>query len=221
MPSPIRLSLVAALCLAVAAQDPRATSAGLISASASHFASASGGRALASSSPSPTPTEFLISGTSRPDSVGALAVSNATEPIPTTAAAVSLNTQPCNLYIEFCERTYGEITQVGTHNSPFVRPNNAAANQRLDVEAQLNDGVRLLQGQVHKVNGTLSFCHTSCDLLNAGPVETYLRRVVRWLADNPFEVVTILLANGAYLPVEEYVAPIEVHPFNSVFMSRH
>jgi hypothetical protein len=34
---------------------------------------------------------------------------------------------------------------VAAHNSPFVRPNNAASNQRLDVIQQLNDGVRMCE----------------------------------------------------------------------------
>lgn len=53
------------------------------------------------------------------------------------------NTQPCNQHIEFCKRSYGNITNVGTHNSPFVRENNAAANQHLDVTTQLDDGIRM------------------------------------------------------------------------------
>jgi hypothetical protein len=31
---------------------------------------------------------------------------------------------------------------VVAHNSPFVRPHNAASNQVLGVETQLNDGIR-------------------------------------------------------------------------------
>lgn len=53
------------------------------------------------------------------------------------------NTQPCNLYVEFCGRSYGNITYVGAHNSPFTRENNAAANQHLDTTTQLNDGIRM------------------------------------------------------------------------------
>lgn len=53
------------------------------------------------------------------------------------------NTQPCNLHVEFCGRSYGNITYVGAHNSPFTRENNAAANQHLDTTTQLNDGIRM------------------------------------------------------------------------------
>lgn len=66
--------------------------------------------------------------------------------VPTTTATTASspsNTQPCNLHLEFCTRSYGEITYVGAHNSPFVRQNNAASNQRLDVVTQLDDGIRM------------------------------------------------------------------------------
>ena len=63
------------------------------------------------------------------------------------------------------------------------------------VTQQLNDGIRVLQGQAHLVNGTLYFCHTSCDLLNEGTVEDYLRQVTAWIRTHPFDVVTIIFGN--------------------------
>jgi hypothetical protein len=53
------------------------------------------------------------------------------------------NTTPCNGHPSFCFRKYSNITQVGAHNSPFVRPGNAASNQALDVRYQLEDGIRM------------------------------------------------------------------------------
>ncbi|PWW79160.1 PLC-like phosphodiesterase [Tuber magnatum] len=126
-----------------------------------------------------------------------------------TSAPEPASTQPCNLYVEFCNRRYSDITYVGAHNSPFVKEYSLAANQNLDVKAQLNDGIRMLQGQAHKLNGTIHYCHTSCDLLNAGPVEVYLKTVVGWLRDNPFEVVTVLIGNGGFLNVRDYSEPLE------------
>lgn len=61
----------------------------------------------------------------------------------TATASPVVNTQPCNNYPEFCARKYSNITMVAAHNSPFVRKNNVAANQVLDVTQQLNDGVRM------------------------------------------------------------------------------
>jgi len=67
----------------------------------------------------------------------------------------------------------------------------------------------MLQGQTHLRNGVLHFCHTSCDLLDAGPIEDYLRVVVKWLKQNPFEVITILLTNGDYTSVQEFYGPLQ------------
>jgi hypothetical protein len=117
---------------------------------------------------------------------------------PTTtqnAPARPSNTQPCNNYAEFCNRKYSNITEICAHNSPFVRPNNAARNQDYGVTQQLNDGIRVLSGQAHILNGKLHYCHTSCDLLNAGTVEDYLREVTDWVEAHPFDVVTIIFGN--------------------------
>lgn len=77
----------------------------------------------------------------------------------------------------------------------------------------------LVQGQAHYVNGTLYFCHTSCDLLNAGTVQAYLEEVAAWVSDNPYDVVTILIGNADYamtnsegvknITAETYVEPIQ------------
>lgn len=137
----------------------------------------------------------------------------------TTTSARPTNTQPCNNYPEFCTRKYSNVTEVCAHNSPFVRKNNAGSNQALGVTQQLNDGIRMLQGQIHYVNGTLFYCHTSCDLLNAGTVEDYLREVTTWVAAHPFDVITIIFGNADYemkdangnplVTSKNYVAPIE------------
>jgi hypothetical protein len=108
--------------------------------------------------------------------IGAEKTSTAT--ITKSAPARPSNTQACNNYPEFCTRKYSNITEVAAHNSPFTRENNAARNQEYPVTQQLDDGIRVLQAQAHYVNGSLYFCHTSCDLLNEGPVEDYLRQVV-------------------------------------------
>jgi len=113
----------------------------------------------------------------------------------TIASPRPSNTQPCNNYPELCTRKYSNITEVCAHNSPFVRPKNVAANQAYGVTQQLNDGIRVLQGQAHIINGTMYYCHTSCDLLNVGTVEDYLREVTQWLSAHPFEVLTIIFGN--------------------------
>ncbi|KAJ0164261.1 putative secreted protein [Colletotrichum tanaceti] len=129
----------------------------------------------------------------------------------TTSAAGPTNTQPCNNYVEFCDRKYSNITEVGCHNSPFVRPGNSASNQALDVTTQLNDGVRFLQAQIQwPTNGTKPhFCHSSCDILDVGPITEWLTTVREWVAAHPYDVVTILLGNGNYSTPDLYAPFIE------------
>jgi hypothetical protein len=126
----------------------------------------------------------------------------------TSSAAQPTNTQPCNGYVEFCDRAYSNITYVAAHNFPFIRENNAARNQELGMLDQLNDGIRMLQAQAHLVNDTMYYCHSSCDILNAGPVEDQFRQLVQWLEENPYEVVTILTGNYNQVPVQNFTASI-------------
>lgn len=170
---------------------------------------------------STVPQSTVLQSSSTPDNrVTAIDGGSRTQ-TPTTTGTTSsrpLNTQPCNNYPEFCNRKYSNITEVCAHNSPFTRANNAARNQDYGVTQQLNDGIRTLQGQAHLVNGTLYYCHTSCDLLNAGTVEDYLREVTTWVEKHPFDVITIIFGNydwqqkdangNALVTSSNYVDPI-------------
>jgi hypothetical protein len=147
---------------------------------------------------------YLVGGTY---SINGTSIGNFTASATTTSARPT-NTVPCNGYREFCSRKYSNITYVAAHNSPFIRPGNAASNQELEVLTQLNDGVRMLQFQTHDLNGTLYLCHTSCEILNVGPLENYLRTVVEWMDRNPYDVVTILMGNDDVLPPERYIEPV-------------
>ncbi|KAI0202008.1 PLC-like phosphodiesterase [Astrocystis sublimbata] len=121
------------------------------------------------------------------------------------------NTRACNNYVEFCTRKYSNITEVACHNSPFITPNNIAANQQYDVKQQLDDGVRFLQAQIQWPSNATEphFCHTRCDILDAGPITDWLTDVKDWVAQHPFDVVTILLGNGNYSVPSLYVPHIE------------
>lgn len=109
----------------------------------------------------------------------------------------------CNNSPDLCDRAYNSITHLGAHNSPFVR--NAAnnydlsGNQYFNSSTQLSAGVRLLTGQVHTNDdsGELHVCHSSCSLFDAGRLSDWLSEVNDWLANNPNDVVTVLLVNGA------------------------
>ncbi|CAK5264534.1 unnamed protein product [Mycena citricolor] len=68
----------------------------------------------------------------------------------------------CNGHSELCNRSYGNITYIGAHDSYAVGTNNLAVNQDYDITQQLTDGVRMLQSQVHNNSGTIQLCHTSC-----------------------------------------------------------
>lgn len=141
--------------------------------------------------------------------------------------------QPCNGHTEFCQRRFSNISMVVAHNSPFVRPHNAASNQLCPVIDQLNDGVRgcklasgtlfnptqthqiTVQFQTHKPDAAseIKLCHTTCDFLDVGKLETYLITVRKWLDTHPQEIVTLLMGNNngqsTRIPAAEYVAPFE------------
>ncbi|KAI9729885.1 MAG: hypothetical protein M1818_008325 [Claussenomyces sp. TS43310] len=136
------------------------------------------------------------------------ATRNSTASSTSSASIQPTNTTPCNGHPEFCVRQFGNITNVMSHNSPFVQAGSLAANQLLDVTTQLNDGVRGLQTQTHAVNGTMYNCHTSCQLLNAGTLTSFLATVTQWVRQHPYDVLTIIIENGDYVAVEEYVEPI-------------
>jgi len=126
--------------------------------------------------------------------------------------AVSLKRQAtvCNGHAELCSRTYGNVTFVGAHDSFAVGTNNLAANQDYDVTQQLNDGIRMLQMQVHNSNGVIQLCHTSCVLYNGGTLADYLGKVKNWMDSNTNDVVTLLIVNS------DGFAPSE---FDAVFQS--
>ncbi|KAF2224330.1 PLC-like phosphodiesterase, partial [Elsinoe ampelina] len=106
----------------------------------------------------------------------------------------------CNNFAALCDRSYSNITQLGAHNSPFLRDGAnglvQSGNHYYNSTVQLDAGVRLLTAQVHRQNTTLQLCHSSCALLDAGPLTTWLTSIVTWLTSNPNEVVTLILVNA-------------------------
>ncbi|KAG6832540.1 hypothetical protein H0H92_000169 [Tricholoma furcatifolium] len=112
----------------------------------------------------------------------------------------------CNGYAELCDKSYGEIAYVGTHDSYAIQTGsyNFAVNQDQNITTQLNDGVRMLQVQAHLQNNVLELCHTSCSLYDGGSLQTYLTTVKKWLDANPNEVVSLLIVNIDNAPVSTY-----------------
>ncbi|TKA25321.1 hypothetical protein B0A50_06225 [Salinomyces thailandicus] len=131
------------------------------------------------------------------------------------AQSTSSSTIACNNSPSLCDRAYNNVTYLGAHNSPFVRDasNNydISGNQYYNSTAQLAAGVRLLSAQVqtNSSSGELHVCHTSCSLFDAGKLSDWLSEVNDWLMDNPDDVVTVLLVNGADASASDLAAEYE------------
>lgn len=50
-------------------------------------------------------------------------------------------------------------------------------------------------------------CHTSCDLLNAGTLEDYLKTVRSWVQNRNYDVITILMGNSNLVDPGNFTAP--------------
>ncbi|POR34100.1 Uncharacterized protein TPAR_05739 [Tolypocladium paradoxum] len=139
-------------------------------------------------------------------------------PQATATSAVGGNTsvagtRACNNSPSLCSRQYNRITYMGAHDSSFLRDkstgNSLSGNQFKNATVALDAGLRLLQAQVHKPNSTLELCHTSCSLLDAGPLESWLAAVNDWMAKNPNEVVTLVLVNSDNAPASDFGSVFE------------
>lgn len=121
-------------------------------------------------------------------------------PIALRAAVAQSSSKACNNSPDLCSKQYNEITHLGAHDSPYLRDDSTSwstsGNQFFNTTVQLEAGVRLLSTQVHSQNGEWRLCHSSCDLLDAGTLSSWLGEVKDFLDDNPNEVVTILLVNS-------------------------
>jgi len=116
------------------------------------------------------------------------------------ASRASESSTACNNSPILCSKAYNSVVHLGAHDSPFVRDAttdySTSGNQYYNSTVQLSAGVRLLSAQVHQSNSAWHLCHTSCDLLDAGLLSTWLQEIKQWLDSNPNEVVTVLLVNS-------------------------
>lgn len=142
-----------------------------------------------------------------------LARSAITAIIVSTSAAAAPQSTPssttaCNNSPSLCGKHYNNITYIGAHDAAFLRDdstsNSISGNQFKNATLALDAGLRMLQAQVHKVNGVLRLCHTTCDLLDAGPLQNWLSKIGTWMSQNPNEVVTLLLVNSDSADVTEF-----------------
>lgn len=117
-----------------------------------------------------------------------------------TSAVPAARSTACNNSPDLCNKAYNEITYLGAHDIAFLRDSNTdfsiSGNQFYNATVALSAGVRMLQAQVHTLNGVLELCHTSCSLLDAGSLQSFLSDIKFWMDNNPNEVVTLLLVNS-------------------------
>lgn len=144
---------------------------------------------------------------------------------PTTSSAAASSTDSassdaCNNSPSLCSKKYNEVTYLGAHDSAFLRDdstdNSIAGNQYLNATRALDAGLRLLQAQVHDEDGALQLCHTSCNILDAGPLTDWLSGIADWMGENPSEVVTVLLVNS-----DDHTADDFGKSFNDSGLSAH
>ncbi|SPN98392.1 uncharacterized protein DNG_01437 [Cephalotrichum gorgonifer] len=132
---------------------------------------------------------------------------------PSRLAARQSGSVACNNSPELCSRRYNNVTHLGAHNSAFLRDESTndsiAGNQFFNATVALDSGLRLLQAQVHLEDGGLRLCHSSCSLLDAGPLQDWLKAVNFWMDENPNEVVTVLLVNSDSQPVDSFGAAFD------------
>ncbi|OQE26404.1 hypothetical protein PENSTE_c005G07807 [Penicillium steckii] len=116
------------------------------------------------------------------------------------AKPLNVRATACNNSPDLCDKSYGDITHLGAHDSPFVSSSESslslATNQYYDTPTQLSAGVRLVSAQVHKSNSQWRLCHSDCNLQDAGLLSDWLGDIKTWLDENENDVVTILLVNS-------------------------
>ncbi|KAG6030005.1 hypothetical protein E4U41_000220, partial [Claviceps citrina] len=140
----------------------------------------------------------------------AAAPSSASSSASSTGTGTGTGGRACNNSPTLCGRRYNAVTHMGAHNSAFLRDQSTgdslSGNQFLKATLALDAGLRLLQAQVHRPNASsgLELCHTSCGLLDAGPLEAWLSEIGAWMGRNPSEVVTVLLVNEDRAPASEF-----------------
>ncbi|CAG8725485.1 9188_t:CDS:2, partial [Acaulospora colombiana] len=107
----------------------------------------------------------------------------------------------CNGRAELCNRSYGNVTFLTSHDSFASSPNPLALarTQQIDLNAQMKLGVRGLQAQSHMKDGRL---------FDGGSVLDYLKKVKAFMDANPNEVFTFIFTNPENLSPKSVWDPI-------------
>ncbi|PBK77755.1 PLC-like phosphodiesterase [Armillaria solidipes] len=79
------------------------------------------------------------------------------------SAAPTKRASVCNGHSELCNRGYGNVTFLSSHDSFAISDDifALARTQEVDLPGQLDLGVRMLQAQSHMDGDDFKFCHTS------------------------------------------------------------
>ena len=108
----------------------------------------------------------------------------------------------CNGHVELCDRHFDEVTLAGAHNAmSSVHDAFAAPNQREDIPAQLQLGIRAFLIDSYSESDGLFLCHASC-LLGKIPLVDALHVYRQFLDGHPNEVIGLM--------VEDYATPDEL-----------
>ncbi|KAH8653437.1 PLC-like phosphodiesterase [Xylariales sp. PMI_506] len=184
---------VVALSATAYAQGPGGSS-GQGSGSSSSGGSSEGGSGSSSGSGSGSSGGNAVTTTTSTQSSFASATGS------TAAAATVSSGTACNNSPDLCDRKYSNITHMGAHDSSFLRDsstdNSVAGTQYYNATYALDAGIRLLQIQVHDLDGVIEMCHTTCSLLDAGTLESWLVEIKDWMDSNTNDVVTLLIVNS-------------------------
>ncbi|KAF9438819.1 hypothetical protein BGZ76_004419 [Entomortierella beljakovae] len=119
------------------------------------------------------------------------------------------NAQECNGYAELCSKTYDQVTYATAHNAFAYTPAGALAlNQDNDIPTQLNDGIRALMFDAYTSSSPsdIQLCHSSCTLLDAGPLSKALAQIKTFMDAHPSEVITIFWENAQNLTPAQFEA---------------
>lgn len=105
--------------------------------------------------------------------------------------------EPCLGELHLCDRPLDEITLLMSHNAMSTAADAwIAPNQNLSLPDQLELGVRGLMLDTYDEDGQVKLCHGSCGF-GERPLEDALVELQTFLADNPREVLVLVIQDGA------------------------
>ncbi|CAO3569702.1 unnamed protein product [Mortierella alpina] len=119
--------------------------------------------------------------------------------------------QLCNGYAQLCAKTYDKVAYATAHNAyAYTPPGGLGTNQNNDIPTQLKDGIRAFMLDAYNPpsgdTSDIQLCHSTCSLVDAGPLSKTLGQLKAFMDANPNEVITILWENAANLSPARYQA---------------